>query len=108
MIRASFTLNSDHHITAFKMTGHADSGPYGQDIVCAAVSALSISTINGLEHVVGTTPEVKSDEHNGGFMIVSAIDVVHDSQILMRTFLNGLQDIAESYPKNIEVKMFEN
>lgn len=108
MIRASFTLNSDHHITAFKMTGHADSGPYGQDIVCAAVSALSISTINGLEHVVCTKPEVKSDEHNGGFLQVSAIDTGHDSQILMRTFLNGLQDIAESYPKNIEVKMFEN
>ncbi len=44
MIRAQFTLDSNQRITSFKMTGHADSGPYGQDIVCAAVSALSIST----------------------------------------------------------------
>lgn len=107
MIRASFTVNSDHHITAFQMTGHADSGPYGQDIVCAAASALSISTINGLEKVVGTHPQVESDQQNGGFLQVTAIDLGHDAQILVQTFLNGLQDIAESYPKNIEVKMFE-
>lgn len=107
MIRANFNLNSDHRITAFEMTGHADSGPYGQDIVCAAVSALSISTINGLEHVVRTQPTVKSDEHNGGFLKVTSINEGHDAQLLVQTFLNGLQDIAESYPQNIEVKMFE-
>ena len=32
MIRAQFTLDSNQRITSFKMTGHADSGPYGQDI----------------------------------------------------------------------------
>ena len=82
MIRAQFTLDSNQRITSFKMTGHADSGPYGQDIVCAAVSALSISTVNGLEQVVHT-------------------------KILLKTLLNGLCDIQESYPQNIEVKMFD-
>ncbi len=55
MIRAQFTLDSNQRITSFKMTGHADSGPYGQDIVCAAVSALSISTVIVLSAVTETS-----------------------------------------------------
>ncbi|MBB1070272.1 ribosomal-processing cysteine protease Prp [Limosilactobacillus sp. RRLNB_1_1] len=106
MIRVQFSLDSNQRITSFKMTGHADSGPYGQDIVCAAVSALSISTINGLEQVVHTKPDLNQDNVNGGFLEVTKLDLGHDSQILLRTLLNGLLDIQESYPKNIEVKMF--
>ncbi|MBD8084875.1 ribosomal-processing cysteine protease Prp [Limosilactobacillus sp. c9Ua_26_M] len=108
MIRVTFNLNSDHLITAFQMTGHADAGPYGQDIVCAAVSALSISTINGLEQVAKTKPNIDSDDDNGGFFDVTDISLVHDAQVIMQTFFNGMNDIAESYPQNIEIKMFKN
>ena len=89
MIRAHFTLDSNRRITDFAITGHAEAGPYGQDIVCAAVSALTISTINGLEHVVHYKP----------------LGTDHDSQLLLNTLLNGLLDIQQSYPANIEVKM---
>ena len=108
MIRVTFNLNSDHLITAFQMAGHADAGPYGQDIVCAAASALSISTINGLTLVAKTKPNVDSDDDNGGFLDVTDISLAHDAQIIMQTFFNGMNDIAESYPQNIEIKMFEN
>ncbi|EEW52970.1 ribosomal-processing cysteine protease Prp [Limosilactobacillus antri] len=105
MIRAQFTLNSNRRITGFTITGHADAGPYGQDIVCAAVSALTTSTINGLEHIVHVKPQVESDNQNGGFVKVTALGVDHDSQLLLNTLLNGLLDIQQSYPDNIEVKM---
>lgn len=107
MIRVTFNLNSDHQITAFKMQGHADSGPYGQDIVCAAASALSISTINALTDVAKTSPHVDSDSDNGGFLNVTEISLSHDAQVIMQTFFNGMNDVAGSYPKNIKVKMFE-
>ncbi|MBB1080149.1 ribosomal-processing cysteine protease Prp [Limosilactobacillus sp. STM2_1] len=106
MIRASFSLDSNQRITSFKLTGHADSGPYGQDIVCAAVSALSISTVNGLEQVVHAAPHVEQDNANGGFLKVTDLSLERESQILLRTLLNGLIDIQESYPQNIKVKMF--
>ncbi|MEY8441247.1 ribosomal-processing cysteine protease Prp [Lactobacillaceae bacterium 24-114] len=107
MIRVLFNLNSDHQITAFEIRGHADAGPYGQDIVCAAVSVLSISTINGLEQVAKTNPTVESDNDNGGFLKVTSINLGHDSQVIMQTFFNGMQDVAESYPQNIELKISE-
>ena len=105
MIRAQFSLDSDQRITAFQITGHADAGPYGQDIVCAAVSALSISVINGLDKLVQAHPVIDSDNDNGGYLKVTGLKADHDSQLLLRTLRDGLLDIQESYPDNIEVKM---
>lgn len=107
MIRVEFHLDSDQRVTSFKMTGHADAGPYGQDIVCAAVSALSISTINGLEQVVHQAPVVEQDSDNGGFLQVTELDLGRESQVLLQTLLNGLLDIQENYPQNIQVKIFD-
>ena len=40
MIKAKFN-SQKNLITGFTLSGHADSGEYGHDIVCAAVSVLS-------------------------------------------------------------------
>ncbi|WP_251546244.1 ribosomal-processing cysteine protease Prp [Limosilactobacillus caecicola] len=107
MIRVSFNITTDHKIASFKMTGHADSGEYGQDIVCAAVSVLAISTVNGLERVVHSKPAIKKNEDEGGYLEVTHLDLRHDSQILLETFLNGLLDIQDRYHEYIRVKMYE-
>jgi uncharacterized protein len=39
--------------SASELTGHADAGKTGQDIVCAAVSAVSIGAVNGIEGLAG-------------------------------------------------------
>lgn len=108
MIRATFRLIDDQRVISFKLTGHADAGPYGQDIVCAAVSVLAISTVNGLERVVHTHPEIIQDQNNGGYLKVKNIDLGHDAQIIMQTFFNGMLDIQDNYSDHIEVKIFNN
>ncbi len=50
------------------MTGHADAGPYGSDIVCAGVSALAISTVNGIASLAGFEPIVEMNEEEGGYL----------------------------------------
>ena len=106
MIRVSFMVTLDQKITSFKMVGHADSGPMGQDIVCAAVSALAITAVNGLERVVKKEPTVTQDVSNGGHLEVTYIDQGHDAQIILQTFLTGILDIQEQYGEFLEVKMF--
>lgn len=49
-------------INSFELTGHADAGEYGNDIVCAAVSVLAISTVNGLQQLAKADLLVKQDE----------------------------------------------
>ncbi|CUS26152.1 hypothetical protein FC70_GL001735 [Paucilactobacillus oligofermentans DSM 15707 = LMG 22743] len=104
MIKANFELDSQNNILSFQVTGHAESGPYGQDIVCAAISVLTISTINGLEEVIDMHPQVISDDTEGGFISVQKLKIDHDSQILLKTLINGVRDVAQSYPDNIIVE----
>lgn len=104
MIKANFELDAQNNILSFQVTGHAESGPYGQDIVCAAISVLTISTINGLEEVIDMHPQVISDDTEGGFISVQKLEIDHDSQILLKTLINGVRDVAKSYPDNIIVE----
>jgi len=104
MIKANFELDSQNNILSFQVTGHAESGPYGQDIVCAAISVLTISTINGLEEVIDMHPQVISDDTEGGFISVQKLEIDHDSQILLKTLINGVRDVVKSYPDNIIVE----
>lgn len=105
MIRVTFTHNSNQAITAFKMTGHADSAPYGSDIVCAACSVLAISTVNELEKVSPSAPKVVSDDDNGGYLEVSQISTDHDSQLLVKLLVDGLKSTAKSYSQYLTVNM---
>lgn len=41
MIKVSVVRNQQKQIVSFEMSGHADAGPHGQDIVCAGASAVS-------------------------------------------------------------------
>lgn len=71
------------HVSGFTITGHADAGEYGQDIVCSAVSVLSITTVNGLQEVVGLDVDVDSDDKNGGYLSVD-VPIVLDSKKAFR------------------------
>ena len=48
MIQATF-IRHKGNLESVELTGHAGSGEYGFDIVCAAVSTLSINFVNSLE-----------------------------------------------------------
>ncbi|QLL70280.1 ribosomal-processing cysteine protease Prp [Lactobacillus sp. 3B(2020)] len=107
MIKAKFYLGKDQKITRFKLTGHADysSGP---DIVCAAVSALAINTVNSLDRFT-KTPHVVSNSDTGGYLVVDQLGADPQSQLLLLSLQNGLMDIAaRDNNQYIEVKIFNN
>ena len=49
MIRVTIYKNEKHQCVGFKAHGHAGFSEEGQDIVCAAVSVLTINTLNAIE-----------------------------------------------------------
>ncbi|WP_125565085.1 ribosomal-processing cysteine protease Prp [Companilactobacillus insicii] len=105
MIRASFHQNDKQQIDSFLIKGHADSGPYGQDLVCAAVSAVTIGTINNLEKLTKASPQVVLDEVNGGHLGCRFNEEVsHDTALLLDNLFYILKDIQDSYPQNINVQ----
>src|SRR5699024_12152227 len=52
--------NNVEEISSFVVSGHANSGPYGQDLVCAAVSAVTFGAGNA---VLEITNAPRSEEH---------------------------------------------
>ncbi|KRL01325.1 ribosomal-processing cysteine protease Prp [Liquorilactobacillus capillatus] len=105
MIKVRF-FRSNQQTSGFEITGHADAGEYGQDIVCAAVSVLTISTINGMKKLVQIKPKVDANEEEGGYLSVKLSQHEfqnHDAQLLLANLELGLQAIVENYANYIKI-----
>lgn len=113
MIQAKFYKNNDSNITGYEITGHAEAGPYGSDIVCAAVSAVSIGTTNNLVRLAKIEPEIHADNDNGGELFVSlnksGEDVINQpaTQLLLQNLYLILNDISDEYAEYINLKIEE-
>lgn len=82
-----------HRLT---VTGHADYGPHGADIVCAGVSALTYALLASIEKLGGTILEAWVT--SGDTEIIS-----QGGDSAFEVALTGLELIAEKYPQHVEV-----
>ena len=106
MIKVAF-FRQEGRITGFESEGHAGYADYGSDIVCAAVSALLISCVNGLESVAGVEAVVRQNEEVG-FLKAELSGMPdearrHDAEIVFEVTEKGLQSIAKQYPDFVRV-----
>ena len=81
------------------VSGHAGQAPKGQDIVCAAVSALTLTLILGLNEVAGM--DVKSQEAAGN-VCIEWQNVNDTGKALIDTWYLGMCRIAQSYDNYIQ------
>ena len=108
-------INVKVHVDPFggyrliEISGHAGYDEYGKDIVCAAVSALAQTMALGLEKVVGIKAKIKKKD--GYFLLKIPKDLSAEKadkvNIIMETFILGIEDISKSYPSNIQVDVIE-
>jgi len=100
--------SSNDELYSFKITGHAESGPYGHDLVCSAVSALSISTVNSLETLANVTPVVQANNDEGGYLsVLIDKDLGGEQHLVAQTLMQhlylSLKGIQEEYKQYINV-----
>jgi uncharacterized protein YsxB (DUF464 family) len=93
-------------IRAFEVSGHAGFKPKGEDIVCAAVSALAQTAALGLGHYLPEKVKVAKEE---GFLRVELSPDLDDeeltrAQIILETFALGLTSIKAGYASYMDVK----
>ena len=94
MITITVKKRKDSYIE-FRSSGHAGYAQSGQDIVCAAVSALIITTVNSLEKFTDDKFDVK--ENDGFVSIHFRNNLSERGMLLMDSLLLGLTEIAGSY-----------
>lgn len=97
MINIAIYKNAENLITGFKVSGHAGYAEAGSDVVCSAVSALVINTINSIEHFTSDKFTYDQDEKNGllEFHVVSPAG--SNATLLMNSLALGLSGIVEEY-----------
>ncbi len=92
-------------LVSFNIDGHADYDYEGYDIVCSAISALSISICNGITDIVKVKAEIS--EHDGYLNLDlnnQPETQIEKCQVLMETMLLGIKNIEDNYGDYIKVE----
>ena len=105
MIQVKVTRNEEL-LESIEMTGHAGSGPYGYDLVCAAVSGISIGAVNAVMGLTDIDLKVKQGGY-GGYLKVTFPSSSHPdmdkAQLLLEGMLVSLKSIEMEYGKFIKI-----
>lgn len=82
------------------VNGHANQAPKGQDLVCSAVSAVVIGSINNLNDV---KEEFDISVKSGDVQIKAKKEISYHNEIVIETLITGLKTIEETNPKAITI-----
>lgn len=102
-----FYRRSDGNLIGYQTKGHTGYARAGADIVCAGISALTQSTLNGLKNVLGAPVMFEIDDRNAFLEALltpeATEDQIQQAQLLLVTLQEGLQAIQRSYPQNVRI-----
>lgn len=101
MIKIKIFRDLTGMVTGFYVTGHANTAPHGQDIVCAAVSALSQTALLGLgKHL---KREVDFDIASGRLQVSLKTPPDELTSAIFETMILGLIEIENINPKRVHI-----
>lgn len=92
-------IKENNKLIGFKVDGHANSSSYGTDIVCAAVSVLSINTINSLQVIAHKELDVWEEDGYLEYHIRG--NSTPQSNVLLQSAMLGYRSTAEQYPEYV-------
>ncbi len=94
MTTITFYQKKDGQITGFDVDDHAGYAEEGSDIVCAAISALTINTVNSVERFTEDGFDLEEDQDNARISFRIQADHSEAAELLLQSFLLGVTNIA--------------
>lgn len=91
---------SNQDINTITISGHAMYDEYGKDIVCASVSSIVTTTINGILRI---NDDAISYEQGEGLVKINIFKQDEVINKLIINMLDLLKELNENYPKNIKI-----
>ena len=92
----------NNHVYRLRYEGHAGYSKHGNDIVCAAVSMLTLNTLNAIERFTDEPIQSLAYDEEKGLIDVEfprrkAGVFEPEAELLIRTLILGLIDTKEMY-----------
>ena len=105
MITVTVTRENGEPV-GFRVSGHANMGEYGEDLVCAAVSAIVQTAILGITEVCNISAGVSIEEGETTCILSKDADPdeIQNAGIVINTMIAGLRSIQASYPKTLKFR----
>lgn len=97
-------VRKNQNIQEIKISGHADSGPKGYDLVCAAVSSIATGALNALDQIASKDVQLELTENPDAMIKIKVLQNKDDLQLLLNMLLIQLQTVQESQQKYIHIK----
>ena len=99
MTTITITKSSDGCYQSVECSGHAGYAEYGEDIVCAAISVLTINLINSVEKFTDDDIITSQDEEKGILKLEFEGIPSKEADLLLQSFELGVTSIYEQYGK---------
>lgn len=81
--------------------GHANFDEFGKDIVCASISSIVITTVNGILRINSKSVNV---EELKDILIIKYNKKDYNTLLLIENMISLLQELESKYPKNIKIR----
>lgn len=92
----------------FKAKGHTGFGIHGEDVVCAAVSALTKTSVLGLVKILQISCQVEEDEAEGLLICILSKQlpekIWEQAQLILSVLYEGLMTLELDYGQYINVR----
>ena len=96
------------HVVSVQCKGHSGYAPEGEDIVCAALSAVVQTAVLGVFRVAGVNAEYRTDEEKGElFLSLGKMTERErrDCDVILETMLLGIEDLYEGFSAFIKLEV---
>lgn len=109
MTKVFIYKNENNECVGFKAFGHAGYAEEGEDIVCAAISVLTINTMNSIEALTTTKASLDMNQEEGFMEYKILGKPSKESTLLLEAMTLGLKMMAddENYSEYIDLKFRE-
>ena len=88
-------------INSIEISGHSGYKEAGADIVCASVSSICITTVNGILSIDDGSIEYKKSD---GYLNINIIKHSNIVDKLIMNMINLLEELKEQYEDYIEIR----
>jgi uncharacterized protein YsxB (DUF464 family) len=103
MTKANFILNNEKKPYAFRISGHAEYGNYGEDIVCSGITTATFTTLNLFDKLLKQEDYTLIQNEDTGLIDFKLNKIDDLSLLIIQNLLDILINIEEQYPQNLKI-----